>query len=100
MVCGAVDAEEDVAAEAVAEARDDPVAGVREAVGIEDGEFAIVVLGEHGIACEAHGEGIGVTHAEGEVLGGGEGCLSRRCQFTRGRDGEHGEEGDARSHGR
>lgn len=99
MIGGAEDAEEDVSAKAVAEASDDAVAGVRGAVGIEDGEFAIVVLWEHGIAGETKAEGIGVGHAEGKVLGGGEDCLSRRCQFTRGRDGEDGEEGDARGHG-
>lgn len=99
VVCCAVDAEEDVSAEAVAEACDDTVAGVREAVGIEDGEFAIVVLGEHGISCEAEGESIGICHAESEVLCGSEDGLSRRGQFTCGRDGEHGEEGDARGRG-
>ncbi len=95
MICGAVDAEEDVAAEAVAEASDDAVAGVRHRVGIEDGEFSIVVLREHGVSGEAQGEGVGIADGEGEVFGGGEGGLSRGGEFARSGDGEDGQGGDA-----
>ena len=95
VICGAIDAEEDVSSQAVAEACDDAVAGVRHAVGIEDGQFAIVVLRKHRIARQTHGERIGIIHAEGKVFGGGEGCLRRGCQFACGRDGQHGQGGDA-----
>ena len=91
-----VDAEQHCAADVVMHTHHDTVSRTGLGLGIDDGDLAIDMQRLHGVAVDAHGKGLGVRDAEGEVLTRKAGAVQRAGEQQGIPHGNEREGGEAR----